>query len=84
MATYHELQLVRLTSPHRSADVYSGGPVHDIPAGSVGTIIDLLGDQGAYEVEFELRPPVFGPGDEIRDYGEYCIATLTGDILTPA
>lgn len=77
-----EFTLVRLLQPHVGSDAYGVGGEHSLPAGSVGTIVAILGDGKAFEVEFTVRPPQFD-GDAVLDAGEYHHVTLTPDQIAP-
>jgi len=48
-SSFTEHQLVRTRCPLRQGSVV-------VPAGSLGTVVDVYGEGGAYEVEFSVKP----------------------------
>jgi hypothetical protein len=83
MATFEEFSLVRLREGHVGHDAYGVGGEHNLPAGSVGTVVALLGGGAAYEVEFTVREPQFD-GDQVLDAGEYHHVSLRPHQIAPA
>lgn len=82
MTGYKEFQQVKLRAP-LSAQAAFGGGVCNLAAGQRGTILDRLADGRAFHVEFSLREPSFGPQEEVLDYGQNFICTLTSDQIEP-
>lgn len=75
---------VRLLTPCDAYGEIQGEPVRHLPTGSVGRVIDVLARGKACIVDFTIREPVFGPGDEVLDYGESRLVTLAADQVEPA
>jgi len=75
---FHENDDVRLTDDITARPSYGGPDKVHLRRGHLGTVVDTLGDRGAYEVEFILQKPVFGTDDSLIDPGEFCTVTLEG------
>lgn len=65
----------RLSEALTAEDLYGHGDVRTLPAGAVGTVIEVFDDGAAFEVEFMVREPQFD-GGQLRDPGEYHHVTL--------
>lgn len=60
MRAIREFDMIRLTVPLEGPEVFTGR-IYPLPAGTEGAVVDMLGNQGAYEVEFLLSPDQAGP-----------------------
>lgn len=81
MAKFVEVEVVRLIVPIDVRGEENSEAIHHLPAGIEGSVVLIHGCGEAYEVEFILREPVIGPGDEILDYGEFATAAIKADKL---
>lgn len=59
------------------------GQTYHLPAGRVGIIVEIWGGHEAYWMEFTIRPPRFGPDDELLDTGTLGFVTLMRHQLEP-
>jgi hypothetical protein len=80
---FKEYDDVLLLELHEGPGNYSQGEVHAVPAGAEGTIIDVLSQGKAFEVEFMLAKPQIN-GNVVIDSGTWHIITLTPDQIIPA
>ena len=61
MRAIREFDSIRLTAPLEGADVFDASRVFPLPVSARGTVVDMLGNRGAYEVEFLVRPDPMKP-----------------------
>lgn len=80
---FKEYDDVRLLKAHEGPGNYSQGEVHNVPAGTEGTIIDVLSQGNAFEVEFMLSEPQLAD-NVVVDSGTWHIITLTPDQIALA
>ena len=50
-----EFDTISLTVPLEGEDVFDSTRILQLPVGTRGTVVDMLGDHDAYEVEFLIR-----------------------------
>lgn len=83
MTAFKEYSEVRLKEPHIGHDAYGIGGEHHLPAGTVGTIVALLGGGQAFEVEFTVKRQVMEGGEAV-DTEEYHHVSLRPHQIAPA
>lgn len=78
MRPFREFDVVRVLAPLSCQSNYSDLVVQLLP-GKIGTIIDVLGQGTAFEVDIMLQAPTFGADGEPLDLGNWAVVTLTPD-----
>jgi hypothetical protein len=81
MTALPEFSLARTTRPITITD--DEGDRHDLPAGTICTIADVLQGGKAYIAEFQLEPPVYAPDGTMIEYPLEEITTLEPADLEP-
>lgn len=82
MAQFREFSEVRLRATLTQREAY-GDEVRTVPAGTAGTIVDVLRRDEAFEVDFQLTPPQFDTQGKLLDAGITHVVTLTAGQIDP-
>lgn len=75
---------IRLREPIHGPDFFDNGQVRALPAGTEGTVVELLDHGRTLVVEFTTAEPSFTPQGDLADPGEIHVAALTPDQVEAA